>query len=116
VDLVAHGESGRTMETNGELDADDIEYWIRRGERLAPATDDEIELIHAWERESAALARLERLKAEERRWLRHHPLLAVMRAMAHGLTSAAERLEQLERDPHGETAHAPYREAHFDAP
>ena len=36
----------------------DIEYWVRRGNKLVPATEDEVAQIHEWERESSALARL----------------------------------------------------------
>ena len=47
-----------------ELDIEDafgdnaIEYWMRHGNKLVPATDDEVAQIHEWERDSAALARL----------------------------------------------------------
>lgn len=36
----------------------DIEYWVRKGNRLAPATDDEVAQIREWGRESSALVRL----------------------------------------------------------
>jgi CheY-like chemotaxis protein len=49
---------------DSELDVEDmfgdhdIEYWVRKGHKLVPATNDEIAQIHEWERESVALARL----------------------------------------------------------
>lgn len=52
------------MRDDVELDVEDafgdhgIEYWARHGNRLVPATDDEVAQIHEWERESSALARL----------------------------------------------------------
>jgi hypothetical protein len=61
------------MGTNDNLDVEecfgehDVEYWVRRDNRLVPATADEVARIHAWERERSMLARLERLKDEERR-------------------------------------------------
>lgn len=36
----------------------DIEYWVRKGNKLVPATDDEIAQIREWGRESSALVRL----------------------------------------------------------
>lgn len=73
---------------DGELDVEDafgdgdhdIEYWVRHGNRLVPATDDEVAQIHEWERESAALARLALLK----RWQVHSRsrLARLMRGIA----------------------------------
>ena len=58
-----------------ELDVEDafgahnIEYWVRRGNKLVPATADEVAQIHEWERESSARARLALwTRAEVRPW------------------------------------------------
>jgi hypothetical protein len=54
-----------------ELDVEDafgdhnIEYWVRRGNKLVPATDAEIAQIHEWEREASARARLALWKRSE---------------------------------------------------
>ena len=60
---------------DAELDVEDvfgdynIEYWVRKGNKLVPASEDEVAQIHEWEREASARARLARWKrAEARPW------------------------------------------------
>jgi hypothetical protein len=36
----------------------DIEYWVRQGNKLVPATEDEVAQIHEWEHEAPARTRL----------------------------------------------------------
>lgn len=45
----------------------DIEYWVRHGNRLVPASADEIAHIQEFERELAAYLRLESWQRDERR-------------------------------------------------
>jgi CheY-like chemotaxis protein len=45
----------------------DIEYWVRHGNKLVPATEDEVAQIQEWERESSALVRLTDWKQQEHR-------------------------------------------------
>jgi hypothetical protein len=58
-----------------------IEYWVRKGNKLVPATEDEVAQIHEWERESSARARLALWKrAEVRPWPTRQPHGAPYRA------------------------------------
>lgn len=62
-------------ELDAELDvedafgAHDIEYWVRRENRLVPATAEDIERIRAWESQRVALLLVERWEREQ-----PHPL------------------------------------------
>jgi len=58
---------------DAELDVEDafgehdIEYWVRRGNRLVPATAEDVAHIQEYQRELIAGARLERWQREETR-------------------------------------------------
>jgi hypothetical protein len=61
-----------------ELDVEDafgdhtIEFWVRKGNTLVPATDDEVAQIHEWEREAKSRARLAAWQlTETRSWSAH---------------------------------------------
>jgi len=61
------------LDDGGELDVEDafgehdIEYWVRRGNRLVPATHDDLARIQAWESERIARALVERCERAARR-------------------------------------------------
>lgn len=57
----------------------EIEYWVRKGNALLPATEREIAAIRAWEREQSAAIRLEQFKQFERRRRQWEPLWAAWR-------------------------------------
>ena len=58
---------GAELDVEDAFGAHDIEYWVRRGNRLVPAAAEDIAQIQEWERELAAHARLERWRRDERR-------------------------------------------------
>lgn len=68
-DNVRHDDTA--LDVEDAFGEHDIEYWVRKGSRLVPATEAEIAQIQAWERERKTVWRLTRLKAAERleqRW------------------------------------------------
>lgn len=50
--------------------AHDIEYWVRRGDRLVPATEEDIARIRAWESQRVAWSLVAQWEREERRPVR----------------------------------------------
>jgi hypothetical protein len=87
----------------------DVEYWVRRGNRLVPATADEVARIHAWERERMTLVRLERLKDEERR---QRTILFRLRAVVRRWMARADRGQRPERLSEGVTTAETDQQAH----
>jgi len=76
-----------------------IEYWVRKGNALVPATEHEIAAIRSWEREHAAALRLERLKQVEYRRRRWQPFRAAWQVVAHFIAWAtASRVPGLSPD------------------
>lgn len=103
------------MGTDDDLDvedcfgAHDVEYWVRRGNRLVPATANEVARIHAWERERTTLARLERLKNGERR---RRTVMFRLRAVVRRWMPRAYRGQWPERLPEGVTTAETDQQAH----
>lgn len=60
------GDAGN-LDVEDAFGEHDIEYWVPRGNRLVPATEEDIAHIQEWERERIAQARLARLKEAEYR-------------------------------------------------
>lgn len=62
--------AGESVRDTDELDVEDafgehdIEHWVRKGNKLVPATEEEIAHIQEREREQTAYLRLARLKEE----------------------------------------------------
>jgi hypothetical protein len=103
------------MGTDDDLDVEDcfgehnVEYWVRRGNRLVPATADEVARIHAWERERNMLVRLERLKDEERR---RRTIIFRLRAVVRRWMPRAYRGQQPERLSEGVNTAETDQQAH----
>lgn len=55
------------LEVEDAFGAHDIEYWVRRGNRLVPATEEDIARIRAWEDQRVARSLVGRWKRDERR-------------------------------------------------
>jgi hypothetical protein len=102
------------MGTHDDLDVEecfgehDVEYWVRKGNRLVPATEAEVERIRAWERDRMTLARLERRKEEERR---RRSVIYRLRAVVRRWIPNASRRQRLERHPKSAEPPAPDQRA-----
>lgn len=76
---------GLELDVEDAFGEHDIEYWVRRGNRLVPAAAEDIAQIREWERELAAHVRLEQWRRDERRarrWRVRFPRRALVRCEA----------------------------------
>jgi hypothetical protein len=66
---VCDSGTGEDLDVEDAFGEHNIEYWVRKGNRLVPATPEESAQIQEWERERRAEARLAQLKEAQRRAL-----------------------------------------------